>query len=55
MSIRIRLENERKSIVYHLESAKKRLEEEPDNEEIKKQIEKIESYIAGIDKAIEEL
>lgn len=50
-----KLLNEKKSLNYHLETYKNRLVEDPNNEEAQKQLTKIESYLKGIDKALEEL
>lgn len=50
-----KLLNEKKSLNYHLETYKNRLVEDPNNEEARKQLTKIESYLKGIDKALEEL
>lgn len=55
MTTKEKLLNEKKSLNYHLETYKNRLVEDPNNEEARKQLTKIESYLKGIDKALEEL
>ncbi len=55
LSTKLKLLNERKSLEYHLETYKNRIVEDPNDDEAKKQLKKIESYIRGIDKALEEL
>ncbi len=55
MTTKEKLLNEKKSLNYHLETYKNRLEENPNDEDAEKQLKKIESYMRGIEKALEEL
>lgn len=50
-----RFENERKSLVYHLESLESKLIIDPNDELAREQINKIQMYIKALDGKINEL
>lgn len=55
MNLIEKFENEKKSLNYHLESLKNKIEKDPTDELAKEQIKKIESYIKAIDEQLKEL
>lgn len=55
MTLIERFENERKSLMYHLESLEAKLIMNPNDELAKEQIKKLEMYIKAIDSKIREI
>ena len=55
MTLIERFENERKSLVYHLDSMREKILINPDDELAREQIKKIEMYIKALDGKINEL
>ncbi len=55
MTLIERFENERKSLVYHLESLQSKIIMDPNDELAKEQVKKLEGYINAIDVKIKEI
>ncbi len=55
MTLIERFENERKSLVYHLESLQSKIIMDPNDELAKEQVKKLEGYINAIDGKIKEI